>query len=161
MEIIFNEETQGIKEYITTITEVLSFASKKLKADKKTELLINFVDLIEIRELNLSSRGIDKSTDVLSFPYLDIEIGKSITPSKYKYDINPETGNVMLGEIYICTEILKKQALEYGHSEKREAAFLALHGLLHVLGYDHIEEEDKKLMRAKEEEILSECKITR
>ncbi len=107
----------------------------------------------EIRELNFKSRKIDKPTDVLSFPEIDGEI-KGFTKENYPYDFDPELGAVFIGSIVMCPAIAAMQAKEYGHSLKREKSYLFVHGLLHLMGFDHKADADKKLMRAKEEEIL-------
>ena len=96
----------------------------------------------------------DSPTDVLSFPLLSVKAGETISEKKYPYDVE-ENGELSLGDIIICEEIAKNQAEEYGHSEMREKCYLFLHGLLHLLGYDHIYEKDKQIMREKEEQILS------
>ena len=127
--------------------------------DFKLEVNIAFVSNNEIKSLNKNFRGIDKVTDVLSFPVLDNIDINNLSAEKYPMDVNNETGNVMLGDLYICVNKVKKQRKEYGTSMKREMCYMALHGLLHLLGYDHIEENDKKIMRKKEEEILSKLNI--
>lgn len=128
-----------------------------LAGEADVELII--VDEEEIRELNMSTRGIDKVTDVLSYPSLN-----SIMPftlENYPIDYNMDTKSVFLGSVVICETVAVKQAEEYGHSEEREKAYLFLHGLLHLLGYDHISEEDKTIMRSYEEKILGELGVTR
>ena len=100
---------------------------------------VTLVDKNTIRTLNKLRRKIDKVTDVLSFP------------AEFT---NPETGKKILGDIILCDEVIKEQAKEYGHSYEREFSYLTVHGILHLLGYDHMNEEDKKIMRAKEEELL-------
>ncbi|MBO5223474.1 MAG: rRNA maturation RNase YbeY [Clostridia bacterium] len=120
---------------------------------------VEFVSEDEIKELNAQTRNIDKVTDVLSYPALDEIL--PFTAQNYPYEYNAETKQVGLGSIVICEAVAKSQAEEYGHSEEREKAYLFLHGLLHLLGYDHIEEDDKKIMREQEEKILSGIGITR
>lgn len=118
---------------------------------------VEFVSKEEIRQLNARTREVDKVTDVLSYPMLD-EI-KEFIPENYPYD--SEEGKVMLGSIVICGDVAEEQAKEYGHSVTREQTYLFVHGLLHLLGYDHIEEEDRAVMREKEERILSAIGICR
>ena len=134
-----------------------AFEMLKLSGDCSVE--VDFVSEEEIRELNASTRNVDRVTDVLSYPALDGIM--PFTPQNYPFEYNIETKSVDLGSIVICEAVACSQAQEYGHSEEREKAYLFLHGLLHLLGYDHIEEEDKKVMRAKEEEILESIGITR
>ena len=113
----------------------------------------------EIREANRECRGIDKVTDVLSFPNLPFD------PEHIaEYDLaedagcyDPESGELILGEIMICAAKLYAQAEEYGHSAEREFAFLTAHSMLHLLGYDHETEEDRAVMEALQDEILTEA----
>lgn len=121
---------------------------------------IIITDENEIRSLNAETRGIDGVTDVLSFPSLDGIRGKELKKADFPYEID-EDGNLFLGSIAICEKRAKEQAEEYGHSYMRELHYLAVHGLCHLLGYDHMTEEDKPEMRAKEEKILSKMGITR
>ncbi len=95
----------------------------------------------------------------MSFPLLDEIL--SFEKANYPFDYDEDTGCVSLGSILICDEVAKLQAAEYGHSEERERAYLFLHGLLHLLGYDHMDEETKNEMRAAEEEILRSVGLTR
>ena len=106
-----------------------------------------------IHEVNRQFRGIDAPTDVLSFPFLNISAGDVINKEDFPFDLDND--EIYLGDIAVCTEKAAEQAEEYGHSFKRELFYLILHGFLHLLGYDHMTEDDKKLMRLKEEEILT------
>ena len=116
-----------------------------LKHENLNNVIFNviFVDRDKITELNRDYRGIDRETDVISFALEDGEA-----------NINFEFGR-LLGDIYICVPKMKAQAQEYGHSETREMGFLTIHGLLHLLGYDHMTKEEEKIMFAKQEEILN------
>ena len=125
----------------------------ELKLGGDAEVEISFFSEEEICELNARTRNIDKVTDVLSYPALE-EI-KEFSKQNYPFDTDDETGRVFLGSIVICTKRASEQAQEYGHSLQREMTYLFVHGLLHLLGYDHIDEDDKKLMRKYEELILS------
>lgn len=111
-----------------------------------------------IRIANKKFRKIDKETDVLSFPMFEKdEIKEIIKKSKTK---KPEISEV-LGDIIISIPRVKEQAIEYGHSTQRELSYMVVHGFYHIVGYDHIKEEDKKIMRKKEEVILNKLNITR
>lgn len=111
------------------------------------EVDVTFVDDEQIRALNFQHRNIDDSTDVLSFP-----LGEN-----NEYDINPETNALLLGDIVISTEHAYSQADLYGHTIRREIAFLTVHSMLHLLGYDHVNGGIEEMqMREKEEEILKE-----
>lgn len=124
--------------------------AKTLESEKVTGAVFSiiYVSLEEIHKLNKEYRGIDRSTDVISFALEDSN------------DFEVENLRV-LGDIYICIDKMKEQAKEYGHSEKRELSFLTCHGLLHLLGYDHMEKEEEKVMFGKQEKILEELGITR
>ena len=122
------------------------------------EITISFVNEDKIKEYNKQYRKVDKVTDVLSFPMLNINYKQKV--SEFVDEVLPN-GTIYLGDIVICKKVAKKQANEYGHSTKREIGFLALHGLLHVLGYDHIEKEEEKVMMAKSDEILNELGLKR
>ncbi len=132
---------------------------KALKQKDTLSAEVIFVSEEEIRDLNSSQRGIDKITDVLSFPTLDGHRNTVILKKDYPLDV--DEGAVFLGSIAVCLKRAKEQALEYGHSEEREIVYLICHGLLHLFGYDHESEEDKAEMRYLEEIILSEIGITR
>lgn len=132
-----------------------TFVALNLKGEASVE--VEFVTGEEIRELNARTREVDKVTDVLSYPMLD-EI-KELVPENYPYDC--EDGRVMLGSIVICGDVAEEQAKEYGHSVTREMTYLFVHGLLHLLGYDHIEDDERAIMREAEERILSGVGINR
>ena len=118
------------------------------------------VDEAEIRRLNRELRKTDSVTDVLSFPSLNLKAGAKLCKKDFPADID-EDGNLFIGSIAICRKRAEEQAEEYGHSLKREMNYLAVHGLCHLLGYDHIEEADKKLMREKEECVLKKIGAVR
>ena len=118
-----------------------------------------FADVAEMRALNNRTRGIDMETDVLSFPALD-EIRPFIYEN-YPFEYDDYNHGVMIGSVVICREIAERQAEEYGHSVLREETYLFVHGLLHLLGYDHEKEEDRKAMREAEEKIMNAIGIGR
>ena len=118
---------------------------------RDTEVSVSFINNKEIRNLNRIYRDKDKSTDVLSFP-----LGEN-----GNYDTNAETGYVMLGDIVISLETAFKQADNFGHSLEREIGFLTVHSMLHLLGYDHMEEAEKREMRDREEEVMEYLGIVR
>ena len=116
----------------------------------------------EIRECNRQYRDIDAVTDVLSFPALDIENGAFDQIDEDDLSLfDPETGELMLGDIMINFDRVLSQAEEYGHSVLREFAFLVTHSLYHLCGYDHMDEESAHLMEEKQERVLNELGITR
>ena len=121
---------------------------------------LSFVGRARIRSLNASLRGVDRVTDVLSFPTLE-KVTLPLKKGNYPWDLDPESGKVYLGSIVICRSRAKEQAAEYGHSSERELAYLTVHGVLHLLSFDHIEESDRAEMRAAEERILAVLGIGR
>lgn len=120
---------------------------------------ITVVDEDTIKNLNASARGVDKVTDVLSFPCfekLDLPVDKSEF-SEFDYD----GSHVLLGSIMICRKRAEEQAKEYGHSYARELGFLACHGFLHILGFDHIDPEDEKVIIAHQKAIMNAVGLKR
>ena len=111
-----------------------------------------------IKKINLEFRNLDKSTDVLSFPLLTAVNGEI---EYTELDRDSSTGHVMLGDIVVSTEKAQMQADTYGHSFNREIAFLTCHGMLHILGYDHKDEDDEKLMLSKQNDVLEELGYTK
>lgn len=125
------------------------------------EISLNIVTEDEIKEINREYRGIDKSTDVLSFPqYENIQMIMSKIKDLKALDKN-EHMPLILGDIVICFDVAKRQSIEYGNTIKRELVYLFVHSMLHLLGYDHIKEDDRKIMRRHEEKIMSELGIER
>lgn len=144
---IFNQTNEEIKE-LSDVERVLNYAIKKEELDS-VEFNVIIVDNNYIHELNKTYRGIDRETDVITFALEDDS--KVVNGSSHR----------VLGDIYISVDKAKLQSEEYGHSFLREICFLAVHGFYHLLGYDHMEEIDAKIMFAKQEEVLSECEIKR
>lgn len=144
------------KEYEDVIREVINkcFSVENLE-NTKLYISITLTNPKNIKKINNEYRKIDKETDVLSFPMFEKEeIEKIIKDKKHEvYDV--------LGDIIISIDRVKEQAEEYGHSFKRELAYMVVHGFYHLMGYDHIKEEDKIIMRPKEEKILQDLNITR
>ena len=125
------------------------------KDDLKAEIVQ--VSAQEIRSLNNETRGVDKVTDVLSYPTLDGVCGKVLYKKDFPTDVDDNA--LFIGSIVVCLDKIREQAIEIGHSEERERTYLIIHGLLHLFGYDHMEENDKKLMREKEKAVLAELGI--
>lgn len=144
------------------ITKVLEAALAHLsQPSEQLEVSVSFVGEDEIRELNKEYRNNDNVTDVLSFPAVENPDRGVINVEEHAADLNPETWLLNLGDIIICLPRAKAQAKEYGHSLKREVAFLALHSLLHLLGYDHMIPDDEQQMTALQTEILDKLNIKR
>lgn len=134
--------------------------SDEAKSDIALSAEIVFTDGETIRKLNAEARGVDAVTDVLSFPNLDGIKNREIKGEDFPFD-RDEAGNLFLGSVIICRERAAEQAAEYGHSLKREYYYLAVHGLCHLLGYDHVNGDEKREMREKEEKILRKLGVTR
>ncbi len=132
----------------------------QIQADVPLAIELLFVSAQEIRTLNADTRGVDKVTDVLSFPTLDGVKGKPIQGKDHSFDIDEE-GNLLLGSIVICQDRAKQQAEEYAHSYGREINYLFVHGVMHCLGYDHMTDEEKNEMRVQEEKVLGALGIIR
>ncbi|QYF85503.1 rRNA maturation RNase YbeY [Brevibacterium sp. PAMC21349] len=148
------DETNEVTEEAQQLVEsILQFAARKENIEKDTELSVTFVDNDRIREINKEYRHKDSATDVISFALE--EMGED------EVEIVGAEMPRMLGDIIISIERTKEQAEEYGHSFDRELGFLALHGFLHLLGFDHMNEEDEKVMFTKQKEILEEYGLSR
>lgn len=149
----------GIEEnekYEETIKKVIEKCYKEEGLNGSNLIItITLTTPEEIRKINLEYRRIDMSTDVLSFPMFERhELEEKIKNRNFEHED-------LLGDIIISIERVKEQAKEYGHSFERELSYMIVHGFYHLMGYDHIEEKDKKEMRPKEEKILNDLKITR
>lgn len=150
MKIYFEEEHVVTREILDTMMKAAEICIDAENIDvERSEISVTFVDMEEIHQLNLDYRGVDSPTDVLSFPQFD--------------DLNdlPEDGEIALGDVVICKQKAEEQAKEFGHSFEREIMYLFVHSVLHLLGYDHMDEDEKKIMRRREEEVMTELGITR
>lgn len=129
----------------------------------EVEVNVIFTDNTGIQEINKEYRHIDAPTDVLSFPLVDYEYPADFEHVEEQAEdyFNPETGELMLGDIILSVDKIVEQAEAYGHSEKRELAFLVAHSMLHLMGYDHMEDEERKIMEEKQSKILEDLGITR
>ena len=144
----------------------VSVARKVLETEGFTydaEISLIITDDEGIREMNRDFRGIDSSTDVLSFPNVSYDVPGdfSVIDSQKNDLLDPDTGHIMFGDIVINEKRVRSQALEFGHSQKREFAFLVAHSMLHLCGYDHMEQEEARVMEEKQERALSDLGITR
>ena len=148
MEVYYDDRQDNIKiteEMKNLIEKSIKAVLKVEELDDDVEVSVSFVGDEEIRDLNRDYRGVDKSTDVLSFPMDDEFI----------------IDNRILGDVIINTRRVMEQAEELGHSHERELSYLTVHSILHLLGYDHIEDEDKKEMREREKLSMKELEIYR
>lgn len=142
--------------YEEIIEEIVLESLDYEKCPYEAEVNVILTDNEAIREINREHRGIDAPTDVPSFPMVDYERPADfdhVEDAAEDY-FNPETGELMLGDIVISVDKVTEQAEKYGHSERRELAFLVAHSMLHLCGYDHMEDGERLVMEEKQEEIL-------
>jgi GTP-binding protein Era len=152
---IYNAE-----EFERDIAAVLTAGLRRFDIfEKDADIEAEILSEEDMRELNMAEREIDAATDVLSFPATEVKF--PFSKKDYPLDINPENGAVLLGEIFICRKRAEEQSEEYGHSLRREMLFLAVHGLLHLLGFDHADAESARKMEDLQEEILIAQGVTR
>lgn len=147
MNIYFEDGNVVSDELLEKMTEAARYAIETEGIinldDDRCEISVTFVGLDEIHKLNREYRGVDRPTDVLSFPQFE-DLDEEV----------PDFGEICLGDVVICRDKAEEQANEFGHSFERELVYLFTHSILHLLGYDHMEADEKKLMRAREEEIM-------
>lgn len=150
MQIIYDSEFELEEALLTKMEEGARLCIEEEGIDPEyVEISLTLVDGEEIQELNRTYRNVDKVTDVLSFPQFD--------------DLNelPEEEEILLGDVVICRQRAEEQAEEFGHSVEREMVYLFVHSICHLLGYDHMEPEEKAEMRAKEESVMERIQVTR
>lgn len=149
--------------YENIITRVVEKSLDFEKCPYEVELNVILTDNNEIKEINRDYRNIDAATDVLSFPLIQYEKPSDLTGLEEEADdyFNPETGELLLGDIIISVEKVIEQAKEYGHSNERELAFLTAHSMMHLFGYDHMEEDERTIMESKQKQVLDELQIYR
>ncbi len=135
------------------IKQVIETVLKEEEIQAELEIYVTLTNNDKIHEVNLETRNVDRPTDVLSFPMFEREEIPSLKKKSKESDI--------LGDIIISVEKVEEQAKEYGHSFDRELCYLTTHGMLHLLGYDHMIEDEKKIMREREEEILAKLNMER
>ena len=149
-------------EYQGLAREVVAAALEHEGFPYEAEVGVFLVGPEEIHALNREHRQIDRPTDVLSFPMIAYGAPGDFSSLEQEGDnFNPDTGEAMLGDIVLNVAWVKEQARQYGHSEEREYAFLILHSMLHLLGYDHMTQEDAAQMEGKQQEILNQMGIFR
>ncbi len=151
----FNEEIKA------NLVRVYNEVSRVLSLPKSVIVNLNLVNEKQIKQLNKTTRNIDKVTDVLTYPYVNLKVGQKLKLKDYAFELDPANKMLTIGDIYICNERAIAQAKEYNHTVNREFCFLFLHGLLHICGYDHLNDADAKLMEAMQNKILNALNITR
>ena len=159
-EILMETEVDGAEPYAALLRRVIPAALEAEGVPFPCEVDVLFTDDAGIQAINREQRDVDRPTDVLSFPMFNLTPGTP--PTLDDVEVDPGTGLVPLGDMVISWEHVTAQAKEYGHGAEREAAYLAVHSVLHLLGYDHLDEGSMKAqMRAREEAILNGLGITR
>lgn len=165
MTVYIEKETDAsfLEEYEHIIKSVIEASVDYVDCPYETEVAVTLVDNVRIHEMNLTYREVDSPTDVLSFPMVDYENAGDFTlcemhPERY---FDAESGELLLGDIVISVEMVYAQAKSYGHTPKRELAFLVAHSMLHLFGYDHVEEKERRDMERMQEEILTSLGYTR
>ena len=158
-QIIVESEVEAGPELAGQVTRVIQAALEAERVKLPCEVNVLFTDDPGIQAVNREMREIDRPTDVLSFPMFELEPG---VPPEGEAHLDPETGLCPLGDMCISLERAEEQAREYGHAKRRELSYLVVHSVLHLLGYDHLDEGPQKAqMRAREEAILGELGIGR
>lgn len=157
---IINENAYAIDE---DLLQKASYALSKVvgQNNKKFYAILNFVDKEKIHEMNREYREKDKPTDVISFRMLENGLQNKISKKTYPFDYDREEKKVFIGELFICYEVAVAQSEEYGHSLEREICFLAVHGLLHLLGLDHEEDFERAIMFDLQERTMEKMKLRR
>lgn len=154
LSIDFIDETNLLTEQdITTVIELLNLAAKHEEVEPESEVSVTFVSNDKIQEINRDYRGKDQPTDVISFAMEELGEGE--------IELSGLDMPRVLGDIIISVQRAEEQAVDYGHSFRRELGFLAVHGFLHLLGYDHVTEELEKVMFTKQKDILDEYGLER
>lgn len=143
--------------------DIIDFAIDYLKCPYECEINLTLTDNAGIHELNREYREIDRPTDVLSFPMVDYEQPNDLSLAEENSSdyFNPDTGELMLGDIVISAEKVIEQSTDYGHSKRREFCFLIVHSILHLFGYDHMEDNERIIMEGLQRKILDAAGITR
>ncbi len=145
------------------LEEVVSFIRDDVECPYDIEVSVTMADKQAIRRMNAEFRDIEKETDVLSFPMMEYDGPADFDGAAFQESktLSPDTGELVLGDIVLCSQVIKEQAEEYGPSERREFSFLAAHSMLHLFGYDHILEPDRLEMEKKQREIMDKLGISR
>ena len=164
MILYIEDERSELDQAALALMQRCADAAKRTEGvEEKLYVFVQIVDDDQIRVINREQRAKDASTDVLSFPSVNYPKGKTAGScgSLLRREYDPDAGACVLGDIIISMDHVRAQAKEYGHSEQRETGYLLTHGLFHLMGYDHMTDEDKPVMRAMEEKSLASIGLTR
>ena len=160
-QIILESDVEGVEDFAEALRQVIPAALEAEKVGLPCEVDVLFTDDEGIHQINLEQREVDRATDVLSFPMFEFTPGQPPTAEDTQL-LDPGTGLLPLGDMVLSVDHIRVQAEEYGHSQRRELCYLAVHSVLHLLGYDHLDEGPmKRQMREREEAILESLGITR
>lgn len=145
------------------LDRLVSFVAGYVGCPYEVEVSVTTQTKESIHAINRQFRQTDRPTDVLSFPMMEYDAPADFEGEAFQgsMTVSPETGELMLGDIVLCSEIIREQAQEYGHSEEREFSFLVVHSMLHLFGYDHIEDEERMEMEREQKRIMDELQIYR
>lgn len=165
MTVLFSNECDAVFPFSPEeqADRVIRFVIDHIKFPYEAEVSVTLVNKEQIHQTNLEFRQVDRPTDVLSFPMMEYDKPGDFEGSRFMdtLTVSPETGEVLLGDIVLCEEVLKAQAEEYGHSVLREYSFLIMHSMLHLFGFDHMEEDERLQMEDLQKEIMNQMNITR
>lgn len=165
MTLLFENEVDASFEFDCEkeARSIIEFTLDYLKVPYETEVNLTLTDNAGIHELNKQFRDIDRPTDVLSFPLVDYDEPLNFTIAEESEEdyFNPDTGELLLGDIVISVDKVREQAELYGHSQRREYCFLIVHSMLHLFGYDHMEDDERIVMEKLQKDILDAASITR
>ena len=158
-----NEQEQTFDfDFLKVAEDVMETVLDQEGCPYESQVCLVLTDNETIHKTNLEYRQIDRATDVLSFPMLEYETPGDFSAFEQQQEaFNPESGELMLGDIVICKPKVLAQAEEYGHSVRREFAFLIAHSMLHLFGYDHVEDAQREEMEQRQQKILEELRILR
>lgn len=157
-----NEQSKNIPfDYEALLHRIITYVVERESCPYEAEVSVVITDDEVIHETNFQFRQMDKATDVLSFPMCTYEKPGDFSRLEEQDVFHPESGELLLGDIMISYDHVQKQAEEFGHSQVREFAFLTVHSMLHLFGYDHETDDERLIMEALQEKILTELDITR
>lgn len=145
------------------LEKIVSYVLEQEKCPYEAEVSVMLVSKEEIHRMNKEFRQVDKPTDVLSFPMMEYDAPADFEGELFDRTrtLSPESEELILGDIVLCADVIKEQAKEYGHSELREFSFLTVHSILHLLGYDHMEEEERIEMEERQRVLMNGLNINR
>lgn len=165
MTVLFEDEAEISFDFDMEeqLQRTIACVSEYVQCPYDIEVSVTFVDKEAIRQMNGEFRQIDKVTDVLSFPMMEYDTPCDFEGSAFQNSrsISPDTKELVLGDIVLCSEVVKEQAKEYEHSDLREFCFLVVHSMLHLFGYDHIEENDRIQMEEEQRHLMDLLGISR